>query len=141
MVLCVTLGMLVHGARRGAHPTVSPWSHAHALHLGVARIIRHSLIMHGFHGLQERYTIIRHETNSEIRLESIFQVIQELIFYKSYFVIYIVQNVQTPEVIFRLRLSIPYIPINRQLQNNYQTGEKLRVCCIISNRFTYNVMV
>lgn len=51
IVWCVTLGMLVHWAWRGSHPTVPSWSHAHALHLAIAGVIGHSLLMHGFHGL------------------------------------------------------------------------------------------
>lgn len=46
----VTLGVLVHRAWRRSHPAVPSWSHGHALHLAVAGIIRHSLLMHGFHG-------------------------------------------------------------------------------------------
>lgn len=47
----VTLGMLVHWAWRGGHPAVTPWSHAYALHLAIARVVRHPLLVHGFHGL------------------------------------------------------------------------------------------
>lgn len=46
----VSLGVLIHGAGRGAHAAVSPRAHAHALHLAVARVIRHTLLMHAFHG-------------------------------------------------------------------------------------------
>lgn len=48
---CVTLRVLIHWAWRGSHPTVSPWPHAHSFHLSIARVIRHSLLMHGVHGL------------------------------------------------------------------------------------------
>ena len=56
-VCCVTLRVLVHGAGRGSHTTVPSWSHAHALHLSVARVIGHSLLVHGFHGLMKRHRI------------------------------------------------------------------------------------
>lgn len=62
-VSCVTLGMLVHGARRGSHTTVPPWSHTHALHLSIARVIRHSFLVHGFHGLMKRWRDIMNKTN------------------------------------------------------------------------------
>lgn len=47
-----TLGMLVHGARGRPHPTVACWSHAHALHLTVARVVRQALLVHGIHWLK-----------------------------------------------------------------------------------------
>lgn len=52
-----TLGVLVHGARRGSHSNVaSTCSHAHALHRSIARVIRHALLMHSFHRLGEDNT-------------------------------------------------------------------------------------
>lgn len=61
IVRYATLGMLVHGTWRGSHSTVPPWSHAHALHLSIAGVIGHSLLMHGFHGLIKRGKIIIHD--------------------------------------------------------------------------------
>lgn len=48
-----TLGVLVHGARWRPHPCVAPCPHPHPLHLVVAGVIRHALLMHGIHWLQE----------------------------------------------------------------------------------------
>lgn len=57
MLRAVTLGVLVHWAGRGSHPAVTPWSHAHTLHLSIAGVIGHPLLMHGFHGLIQRESI------------------------------------------------------------------------------------
>lgn len=43
--------MLVHGAGWWSHTTVATLSHAHALHLAVARVIWHALLMHALHRL------------------------------------------------------------------------------------------
>lgn len=51
-----------------------PWSHAHALHLAIAGVIWHSLLVHGFHGLVtgQRYAIC--ETNFDVRLNFYFKI-------------------------------------------------------------------
>lgn len=71
---CVTLGMLVHWARRGSHPNMPPWSHAHALHLAIAGVIWHSLLVHGFHGLVTGQTNVICETNFDVRLNFYFKI-------------------------------------------------------------------
>lgn len=48
-----TLGMLIHGAGGGPHSRMPPWPHSHSLHLPVARILRHRLLVHRIQGLQE----------------------------------------------------------------------------------------
>lgn len=45
-----TLGVLVHGAWRGAH-AVPPRPHPHPLHLAVAWVVRHPLLVHRVQGL------------------------------------------------------------------------------------------
>lgn len=43
--------VLVHGAWRGPHPRVAARPHPHPLHLAVAGVIGHALLVHGLHWL------------------------------------------------------------------------------------------
>lgn len=52
-----TLGMLVHGAGGRPHTGVGTRSHSHALHLSIAWVVRHALLMHAFHRLRGQRTI------------------------------------------------------------------------------------
>lgn len=66
--------MLVHWAWRGSHSTVPPRSHAHALHLVIAGVIGHYLVMHGFHGLIKRWRVMICDTFGN-RVETYFTVV------------------------------------------------------------------